>query len=298
MIVEPDFLDHWKTQLLARLLGTDKAPIYVLRLWAHCQQRKTGRFTGWNPDVLASVCRWDGDGLTLWKAMMQTYLEQDGDEVVAHGWIEANAGLVAAWSNGKLGGRPRKSGQKKPTENPAVNQPVTCGVSDEIDKIEKIDTTSSASQAPIEKPKSKRARNPLMDWLAGMFGANLDEITPAGWSGFRKVLTEIQSVTPDVTVDEMARRAKNLELKWGFQPTAHALAKHWAEANLMPERPKSSTAQARPAFIVARELEAKIACHPANFNWVGYDKSKVTDAMKQELSALKRELDLVRGGAQ
>jgi len=77
-----------------------------------------------------------------------------------------------------------------------------------------------------------------MDWLAQMGGSKLEEVTPTAWGGIRKVLSEIQSVTPDVTADELARRSKNLELKWGFQPTATALAKHWADANQMPAKPK------------------------------------------------------------
>lgn len=122
MIVEPDFLDHWKTRLLVRLLGTELAPIYVIRLWAHCQSRKTDRFTDWKPTVLASVCRWETDPQTLWDAMLETYLERDGNTVVARGWAETNAGLISAWTNGKLGGRPKK--QAKPTDQkPAGNRP-------------------------------------------------------------------------------------------------------------------------------------------------------------------------------
>lgn len=168
MIVEPDFLDHWKTQLLGRLLGTDKAPLYVLRLWAHCQQRKTGRFTGWEPDVLASVCRWDGDGLLFWDAMMKTFMEKDGDDVIAHGWAEANAGLVSAWSNGKLGGRPRKSGGNKPSNNRPVNRSETDRVSDRVDRVDKGEEIKKTEQPVVsqwevahgtEMPESLRTEN-------------------------------------------------------------------------------------------------------------------------------------------
>jgi hypothetical protein len=138
MIVEPDFLDHWKTRLLVRLLGTELAPIYVIRLWAHCQSRKTDRFTDWKPTVLASVCRWETDPQTLWDAMLETYLERDGNTLVVRGWAETNAGLISAWTNGKLGGRPKK--QAKPTEQkPNGNRPVnlmeTVRVTDREDKI-------------------------------------------------------------------------------------------------------------------------------------------------------------------
>lgn len=142
MIVEPDFLDHWKTRLLVRLLNTETAPIYVLRLWAHCQARKTDRFTGWKPTVLASVCRWETDPQTLWDAMLETYLELDGDAVVARGWADVNASLISAWNNGKKGGRP--SG-KKPKGNRPVNPPVTDRLTDREDKIEKIEKKEHGS---------------------------------------------------------------------------------------------------------------------------------------------------------
>ena len=142
MIVELDFLDHWKTRLLVRLLGTEVAPIYVLRLWAHCQARKTDRFTGWKPTVLASVCRWETDPQTLWDAMLETYLEVDGDAVVARGWAEVNASLISAWNNGKKGGRP--SG-KKPKGYRPVNPPVSDRVTDREEKIEKIEKKEQGS---------------------------------------------------------------------------------------------------------------------------------------------------------
>lgn len=126
MIVEPDFIDHWKTRLLVRLLGTESAPIYVLRLWSHCQSRKTDRFTDWHPEVLASVCRWDGDAKTLWDGMLKTFCVLEGGAFVARGWAETNAALFSAWNNGKLGGRPRKQAEN----NPQVTRPDTHGQSD------------------------------------------------------------------------------------------------------------------------------------------------------------------------
>lgn len=155
MIVEPDFLDHWKTRLLVRMLGTELAPIHVLRLWAHCQQRKTDRFTGWKPVVLASVCRWDGDAETLWTAMAETFIHIEGDTVIVHGWAETNASLVSAWANGKLGGRPRKPTvyePPKPAENRPVNPQQTDRVSDREEKIEKRRVEEKENKARFAPP--------------------------------------------------------------------------------------------------------------------------------------------------
>lgn len=163
MIIEPDFLDHWKTRLLMRLLETEAAPNYVIRLWSHCQTRKTNRFHEWTPDLLASVCRWPGNSDQFWQAMMQTFCRYQDGHLIVHQWDEVNASLIAAWGNGGKGGRP-----KKPTGNPwvnpdsipvnpranpesiPVNPRITHGVTDRVDREDKTEKT--------EAPKSPRER--------------------------------------------------------------------------------------------------------------------------------------------
>ena len=151
MIIEPDFLDHWKTRLLMRLLDTEAAPNYVIRLWSHCQTRKTNIFPEWSPVILSSVCRWPGDADVFWSAMLQTFCRVEDGYLIAHQWDEVNASLIAAWSNGGKGGRP-----KKPTGNPRVNpesNPVnprlTHGVTDREDREEKTEKTL-APKSPWE----------------------------------------------------------------------------------------------------------------------------------------------------
>jgi len=179
MIIEPDFLDHWKTRLLIRLLDTEAAPTYVIRLWSHCQTRKTNRFQDWNPEILAAVCKWPGDAQQFWGAMMQTFCRQQERDVIAHQWDEVNAGLIASWSNGGKGGRP-----KKPTGNPQithglptgypavnpdpnqVNPQVTHGLTDREEKIEKKEKTETPKSPwevahGIELPDSLRTQNCL-----------------------------------------------------------------------------------------------------------------------------------------
>jgi len=135
-----------------RLLDAESAPNYVIRLWSHCQTRKTNKFPEWNPAILASVCRWSGDADQFWSAMMQTFCRCEDGHVVAHQWDEVNASLIAAWSNGGKGGRP-----KKPTGNPRVNPEsnpvnpqITHGVTDREDREENREKTQA--------PKSPRQR--------------------------------------------------------------------------------------------------------------------------------------------
>ena len=161
MIIEPDFLDHWKTRLLMRLLDTEAAPNYVIRLWSHCQTRKTNKFPEWSPAILASVCRWPGDADQFWSAMMQTFCRSEDGHLIAHEWDEVNASLIAAWSNGGKGGRP-----KKPTGNPRVNpesNPVnprlTHGVTDREDREDKTEKIQA------DKPPTSRFQKPTLEEL-------------------------------------------------------------------------------------------------------------------------------------
>ena len=161
MIIAPDFLDHWKTRLLMRLLDTEAAPNYVIRLWSHCQTRKTNKFPEWSPAILASVCRWPGDADQFWSAMMQTFCRSEDGHLIAHEWDEVNASLIAAWSNGGKGGRP-----KKPTGNPRVNpesNPVnprlTHGVTDREDREDKTEKIQA------DKPPRVRFQKPTVEEL-------------------------------------------------------------------------------------------------------------------------------------
>ena len=178
MIIEPDFLDHWKTRLLMRLLDTEAAPNYVIRLWSHCQTRKTNIFPEWSPVILSSVCRWPGDADVFWSAMLQTFCRVEDGYLIAHQWDEVNASLIAAWSNGGKGGRP-----KKPTGNPRVNpepNPVnprlTHGVTDREDREDREEKTEKTQ---ADKPPSTRFQKPTLEQLntkAALIGLPITEV--------------------------------------------------------------------------------------------------------------------------
>ena len=164
MIVELDFLDHWKTRLLSRLLGTETAPLHVIRLWAHCQTRKTNRFTDWNPAILSAVCRWNGDAQEFWDAMLQTFCRCEDGCLIAHQWDEVNSSLIASWSNGGKGGRPKKprdNPRVNPDSNPVIPQ-VTHGVTDREEKIEK---TNSLEISSVSDPESDSLRSRINKWF-------------------------------------------------------------------------------------------------------------------------------------
>lgn len=114
MIVDPDFLDHWRTGMVANAIQDQMAPVYLLRLWAHCQERKSDRFV-MPTQGLKAQCKFPGDAQVFEAALIEAgFIERDGNSVFVCGWAEKNASLLAAWENGAKGGRPPKA---KPTEN-------------------------------------------------------------------------------------------------------------------------------------------------------------------------------------
>lgn len=130
MIVDPDFFDHWRTRMVADMLGDAMAPVYIMRLWAHCQNRK-GDVFDIPPAGIKALCSFAGDAQALEDALIAAeYMSRDGKTVTVIGWAEKNASLLSAWANGVKGGRPKKNPnetQNEPTENPEITHGLPVG---------------------------------------------------------------------------------------------------------------------------------------------------------------------------
>jgi hypothetical protein len=111
MIVDPDFPDHWKTRLLVNSLDNDQAaPMYVLRLWAHCQNRRQSKFE-LSSEALKALCCFPGQANKLEASLVASgFVRRDERLLIVCGWASYNASLLAAWENGKKGGRKTPSG--------------------------------------------------------------------------------------------------------------------------------------------------------------------------------------------
>lgn len=117
------------------------APMYIMRLWGHCQARKSDRHA-MPPAGLKAQCRAPHDAAVFEQALTDAgFVVRDGDSVVVLGWAEQNASLLAAWENGARGGRPTKKPkqnprvtQTEPTGNPAVTHGKPNANPDETDK--------------------------------------------------------------------------------------------------------------------------------------------------------------------
>ena len=84
-------------------------------------------------------------------------------------------------------------------------------------------------------PDAARARNPVVDALAIVGGGKVEEVT--NWKPAGVAAGAIKKVSPDVTPDEIRRRAANYRTHFDGGLTPTALAKHWAVcANPKPSK--------------------------------------------------------------
>ena len=203
MIIDPDFFDHWRTRMVVDALGGDEmAPMYIMRLWAHCQNRKGDKFT--IPSVgIKALCKFQGDASAFEKALIDAeFLTRDGDTVTVEGWAERNASLIAAWENGVRGGRPKKpmgnqnETHGKPDGNPTVTHGKPTANPDETDKSREEKNSSSLRS----EEKASAARKPVVvlkaedleadgisadharDWLK----ARKVPLTLTAWAGIKR----------------------------------------------------------------------------------------------------------------
>lgn len=197
MIVDPDFFDHWRTRMVVDMLGGDAlAPVYIMRLWAHCQNRKSDTFAI-PPSGIKALCNFGGDAQALEDALIAAeYLVRDGQQVTVVGWAQKNAQLIAAWENGARGGRPKKEplanreeAQWAPEENPRETHGKPTG------------NPTATETKPIredkrreEEKKETQAQAPLPNW-----------VPVEAWNGYAEMRKKIRK--------PMTARAQSLVVK-------------------------------------------------------------------------------------
>lgn len=115
MILESNFLGHWKTVLLRALLGEDdKAPLYVLAIWLHLFAQRTDVLRA-EPEVVRAIAGYNGSKTAeefVAALVKSEYFHRVNKNLLAHEFREMNARAFAAWDNGNRGGRPRKDDEK------------------------------------------------------------------------------------------------------------------------------------------------------------------------------------------
>jgi hypothetical protein len=102
--------------------------------------------------------------------MMQTFGRVEDGCFVAHQWDEVNSSLIASWSNGSLGGRPKKpkaNPRVNPQDNPRVNPEVIPQVTHRVtDREEKIEKTNSLEIPSVSGPESDSLRSRINKWFS------------------------------------------------------------------------------------------------------------------------------------
>jgi hypothetical protein len=160
--------------MLVGNLNDEAAPIYVLRLWAHCQNRRQSHFDALSTEALKALCRFPGPANKLESSLTASgFVRRDDDGLIVCNWDEYNSSLIASWNNGRLGGRPKKTQAKstqEPTRKPTGNPRDTSGVTDKRGEDESREDKNSLSHSPCEElqnelPRETHLNNPQFQRL-------------------------------------------------------------------------------------------------------------------------------------
>lgn len=194
------------------------APLYILRLWAHCQERKADTFV-MPTRGLKAQCKFPGDADTFERALIEAgFLKRDGDTITVTGWAEKNASLFAAWENGLKGGRPRK---QKPTGNPAETHGEPRSNPDETDKRREEKNSSSLrsedgrvrSVSILDLQADGLSQQTAEEWLIHRQRKRA-KLTPRAWEGFKAEVLKAAWTNEQAVIKAMSRGWTGFEAEW------------------------------------------------------------------------------------
>jgi hypothetical protein len=223
MIIQPDFLTHWKVQALSGIIGRAEALTALLSLWGHCQNSRTCIFQFSLP-MLAGICQYQGDASQLRQAMLDCRLIDlhENGQYEVHGWAEKNASLIANWTNGT------KSKNPRPTHGKAMaSPPETHGQS--------TDNPAETHGPPMGPPIEGRDRLEGEEGLDGEEGKDpapdggfspvkISWSIQTGWSGFTPAIRQsLEKAFPGLDLDLVCNESD----AWLRQKPGNAKKKNW-----------------------------------------------------------------------
>jgi hypothetical protein len=197
MIVQPGFLDHWKTQKLVDLLGP-VAPLYVIRIWSHCQQMKTDVLPNETLNLRA-ICKADVEADKLVESLISCgFVEKHKKKLTAHGWKKENIRLFTNAKNGKLGGRPKSQPDENPSDIIGIakqisNKTRSKGIREEKSRVDKTLSPTpprGESESGFECPERIR---PAFEALLAT--GKIPNLTP-------QLVAEVDKFHPDTPLSE------------------------------------------------------------------------------------------------
>jgi hypothetical protein len=147
--------------------GDEAGPVYILRLWAHCQRRKAWVFDNLPSSALKAICRFPGPAEDLESGLIAAgfLAREKNGKVTVLNWDEYNASLIANWSNGGKGGRPPKpSGNPPETHGFSTEQPTENPRETDRRRLDRSSSSSTRARGRKRGPEPKPAAGDA-DWL-------------------------------------------------------------------------------------------------------------------------------------
>ena len=197
MIIQPDFLRHWKVVALSGIIGREEALTALLAIWGHCQNSKTYVFEFTLP-MLAGICQYQGNAATLYQGLIDCrLLDPLGDgKYEVHGWAEKNASYIAAWANGAKGStkKPPPATDRPPMGDPSATHGLPIGI------------PRPPFEGPIGPPKERKKEGiegkKEGTVPAGPAASMIFWDLASGWTGFTPVLREnLTKAFPGIDLD-------------------------------------------------------------------------------------------------
>jgi hypothetical protein len=186
------------------------------RNWPDRKWQQLARVMHAEIEVESALWKWVGDDLHLWRypTDKQTEVQQRRER---------------ARTNGKTGGRPTK----KPTSE--TNKKPTSVHFAKAEGEGEGEGERNTILAPAEAVAPARARDLIFEALCAATGIDAASLTKSGRGALNVALRDIRAASPDVTPDDISRRANRYSRKFpGAALTAPALAKHWAACAAPP----------------------------------------------------------------
>ena len=198
--------------------------------WKDRQWQQTCGVTLDEVNASAPLLAWDGDDLVVWRYPIahQAKCETNRENGRAGGLSKSQAKAEAARLNGAKH-KPSEDPSEHPSESEASTQhKIKKGKDKDKDKV-------MESIAPGEPVAQARPRDLIFEALCEATGVEAKSLTKPGRGALNAALRDIRAASPDVTPQEVKRRAERYARKFsGAALTAPALAKHWASLGAAP----------------------------------------------------------------
>ncbi len=210
-----------------------RAPVRIAFIGLWCAADKEGRFR-WEPRRL--------------KAQILPYDDCDFsrvlDALATRGFLvkyrvkDALLGAIPSWKRHQIiNNKERASQLPEPTEHEQVDATATREprVNHACHKEGKGREGEGNIIAPDEPVAKDRPRDLIFEALCEATGVEAKSLTKPGRGALNAALRDIRAASPDVTPQEVKRRAERYARKFsGAALTAPALAKHWASLGAAP----------------------------------------------------------------